>query len=72
MPSETNEKLSRAATLAADIKEKLKNLERVLRLSRKPRRDEYIAIAKVTGIGLLVLGAIGFIIRIIIQIIELL
>jgi len=69
---DTVEKPSRAAILIETIKEKLKNLERVLRLSRKPRKDEFIAIAKVTGIGLVVIGALGFIIRIIIQVIELL
>jgi len=58
--------------MLTDLKEKFKNLERVLRLSRKPRRNEFIAVAKITGIGLIVIGAIGFIIRIIIQIIELL
>jgi protein transport protein SEC61 subunit gamma-like protein len=56
----------------ATVKEKLKNLERVLRLARKPRKDEFIAVAKVTGIGLVIIGALGFIIRIIIQAIELL
>lgn len=35
---------------------------RVLKLTKKPSRDEFLMIAKVAGIGILVVGAIGFII----------
>ena len=53
-----------------NIREKLKNYERVLRLSRKPKKEEFIMVAKITGLGMLVIGVIGFIIRIVIQLIE--
>lgn len=56
--------------MAANIREKLKNYERVLRLSRKPRKEEFIMVAKITGLGMIVIGIIGFIIRIIIQLLE--
>lgn len=35
---------------------------RVLKLTRKPSREEFLTIAKVAGIGILVVGAIGFIV----------
>jgi len=35
---------------------------RVLKLTKKPSREEFLTIAKVAGIGILVVGAIGFII----------
>lgn len=34
---------------------------RVVKLSRKPRRDEFTTIAKITGFGMLLIGVIGFI-----------
>lgn len=40
----------------------LSNCKRVLRVARKPSKDEYLQIAKVTGIGILLVGLIGFII----------
>ncbi len=49
------------------ISEMLKNWDRVIKLSRKPRRDEFITIAKITALGILLVGLIGFIIRMIIQ-----
>lgn len=33
---------------------------RVLKVTRKPTWDEFMTFAKVTGLGLLVIGAIGF------------
>lgn len=35
---------------------------RVLKLTKKPSREEFLIIAKVAGIGILAIGAIGFII----------
>ena len=35
---------------------------RVLKLTKKPSREEFLTIAKVAGIGILAVGAIGFII----------
>ncbi len=37
---------------------------RVLRLTRKPKKDEFLMVAKVTGIGMLLIGFIGTIIAI--------
>ncbi len=36
---------------------------RVLRLSKKPSKDEFWFVAKVTGLGILLIGLIGYIIE---------
>ncbi len=41
---------------------------RVLKLTRKPSRDEFSVIAKVAGAGILLVGFIGFIIYILITV----
>lgn len=38
---------------------------RVLKLTRKPTKEEYIIIAKVTGIGMIIIGLVGMIITLI-------
>ena len=38
---------------------------RVLKVARKPDKDEYWTVAKVTGLGVLVIGAIGFVIMLV-------
>ena len=43
----------------------IKLCQRVLHVSKKPGRDEFTNVAKITGIGVLIIGAIGFIITII-------
>ncbi|MCD6247959.1 MAG: protein translocase SEC61 complex subunit gamma [Hadesarchaea archaeon] len=42
---------------------------RVLRVARKPESEEYWKIAKVTGIGIMVIGIVGFVIRLIVELI---
>ncbi len=44
------------------IKSKLKEYHRVLKITNKPDMDEFKMSAQVTGIGILLIGAIGFII----------
>ena len=44
------------------IKRFAKETLRVLRITKKPNRAEYQSLVKVTGIGILIIGAIGFII----------
>lgn len=46
----------------------LKQCERVLRVAKKPDSDEYKTVAKVTGLGILVIGVIGFIIALLSQV----
>jgi len=44
-----------------DISSFLNNAKRVLTLSKKPTSEEFWTIAKVTGMGILVLGLIGYV-----------
>jgi len=46
-----------------------KESKRVLRVARKPDGEEYTNFAKVTGIGIILIGLIGFIIVLIGQLI---
>ncbi|NOQ33384.1 MAG: protein translocase SEC61 complex subunit gamma [Methanosarcinales archaeon] len=41
---------------------KLSEYTRILKLARKPTREEFMMIAKVAGAGILLIGAIGFLI----------
>jgi protein transport protein SEC61 subunit gamma-like protein len=43
------------------IGEFIQESKRVLRVTRKPTREEYKATLKVAGIGILVIGFIGFV-----------
>lgn len=45
-----------------DIKKKLKGYWRVLKITKKPDKEEYSMSAKVTGIGIILIGLIGFLI----------
>jgi len=45
------------------IKEKLQSYARILRIAKKPTGMEFRAIIKVTGIGILLIGVIGFLIN---------
>ncbi len=47
----------------AQLVERLKEWQRVVKLSRKPRRSEYFMVAKVTGAGMVIIGLLAFIIR---------
>ncbi|WP_407423660.1 protein translocase SEC61 complex subunit gamma [Methanobrevibacter sp.] len=40
----------------------VKDSKRVLKVSKKPDRQEYLELAKVTSIGVVIVGAIGFVI----------
>ena len=39
--------------------------KRVLRVARKPGKSEYFTIAKITGLGILLIGFLGFIIMLV-------
>jgi len=42
------------------IREKLANYKRVLKLCKKPTFEDYKTTVKICGIGILVIGVIGF------------
>ncbi|MBW3012145.1 protein translocase SEC61 complex subunit gamma [Candidatus Woesearchaeota archaeon] len=48
-------------------REKLNEYKRVLKVTKKPNKQEFLTIFKVSGIGILVIGAIGFLINMIYQ-----
>lgn len=37
--------------------------KRVLKLTKKPNREEFMSVVKITGLGILVVGLMGFIIQ---------
>ena len=43
----------------------LSNCKRVLRIARKPDKSEYLQVAKITGLGVLLIGFIGFLIMLV-------
>lgn len=49
---------------------RLSEYVRVLKLTRKPTKEEFSVIAKVAGAGILLVGFIGFIIYILITVIP--
>ncbi|MBU0469849.1 MAG: protein translocase SEC61 complex subunit gamma [Nanoarchaeota archaeon] len=44
------------------VKRFIKETIRVLRITKKPNKQEYTSVVKVTGLGILIIGALGFII----------
>jgi protein transport protein SEC61 subunit gamma-like protein len=51
------------------IKNKINEYRRVLAITKKPDNEEYKAIVKASGLGIIVIGMLGFIITMIIQVI---
>ncbi len=47
----------------AELQAKMKEWYRVVKLARKPRKVEFMNVAKITGLGIVVVGFIGFIIK---------
>ena len=47
-----------------NVGQTLRSYLRVLKLTKKPSRDEFLMIAKVAGIGILAAGIVGFLIYI--------
>jgi protein translocase subunit secE/sec61 gamma len=45
----------------------LKLCQRVLHVSKKPDRSEYFNVAKITGIGVIIIGVVGFVVSMIAQ-----
>ncbi len=51
------------------ISQFIKQCRRVLTISKKPDREEFQNVAKITGIGILIIGVIGFILTLAAQLI---
>jgi protein transport protein SEC61 subunit gamma and related proteins len=43
--------------------------KRVMRITKRPNKEEYLTIVKVSGLGILIIGFIGFIFHILNQLI---
>ncbi len=56
--------------LPGNIPLRLGEYIRVLKLTRKPTREEFNVIAKVAGAGILLIGLIGFIIYLLITVLP--
>jgi protein transport protein SEC61 subunit gamma-like protein len=54
------------------LKNTFANYKRVVDIARKPEREEFISSAKITGTGIALIGAIGFIIFLLYFLIRLL
>ena len=50
-------------TVLDNIKRRLGEYGRVLRVTKKPSKEEFISIMKVSGLGILAIGLIGFILQ---------
>ncbi len=53
------------------IRKFLSEARRVLLLARKPSKEEYVMIAKITGLGMIIIGVMGMVIRLIAEFIKL-
>ena len=60
-------KLPKPKEIPSIMKRKLKEYARVLKITKKPDRQEFTSIVKITGLGTIVIGLIGFAIFIIIE-----
>lgn len=57
-------------TIFSKLKSFLIECKRVFRVTKKPNKEEFKVIVKVSGIGILIIGLIGFIIQMIWQVIK--
>jgi len=53
------------------LKEFIDNAIRVLKLAKKPSPEEYRQMVKITGLGFLILGSIGYIFQLIVYLLRL-
>jgi len=48
----------------------IKMNQRVLKVAKRPDREEFLNVSKITGIGIIIIGVIGFVITLIAQLIQ--
>jgi protein transport protein SEC61 subunit gamma-like protein len=65
-----NFKLPKLSEIPSKMKSKLREYARVLKITKKPSKQEFISVLKITGLGTILIGAIGFLIFIIITYLE--
>ena len=54
-------------SLNRKIKDFIRECKRVLIVTKKPGRDEFKTIVKVSGLGIMIIGVVGFLIQMIKQ-----
>ncbi len=52
------------------IAKAIKETRRILRLTRKPKSSEYSETSKICGMGIIILGSLGFIIFLLFRVAE--
>lgn len=52
-------------TMWLKLKNFIKECARVLRITKKPTKEEFKTISKISGLGILVIGLIGFLVHLI-------
>jgi protein transport protein SEC61 subunit gamma-like protein len=58
------ENILKSAMNNRSVSQILKSYYRVLKLSRKPARDEFLMISKIAGAGIVAIGFVGFVVYI--------
>lgn len=51
---------AKVSKIRKEIKSRIREYQRVLKISEKPDREEFETSAKITGLGILLIGIIGF------------
>ena len=64
---DTSKVIDKSWDLQRKVEEKVKHVGkgrygRVIRMARKPTRDEDVKVTQITGLGLLLIGGLGFLI----------
>ena len=64
------ENMLKSAKINGNVVQVLKSYLRVLKLSKKPSREEFLMIAKVAGAGILGVGFVGFLIYVLLTVVP--
>lgn len=57
------EQFDEKPTLFGKLKSFVKECARVLKITKKPTKEEFKTISKVSGLGILIIGLLGFIVH---------
>jgi len=57
-------------SVSGTLKKAYSETRRILRLTRKPKKSEFEETAKITGVGMIVVGLVGFIVFMVSEIIR--
>ena len=64
------ENMLKSAKINRNVVQVLKSYVRILKLSKKPSREEFLMIAKVAGAVILVIGFVGFLIYVLLTVVP--